>query len=144
MVKPKERRKNESPMGKKLNWGIIGTGNIAAKFAEGLSCLGEEACLYAVGSRELQKAEAFAAPRGIPHACGSYEELVEDPEIDVVYIGVPHTFHRACAELAIKAGKHVLCEKPMCVNRKEAENCRKLPEKKAYFSWRPCGRSFFQ
>lgn len=133
MVKPKERRKNESSMGKKLNWGIIGTGNIAAKFAEGLSCLGEEACLYAVGSRELQKAEAFAAPRGIPHACGSYEELVKDPEIDVVYIGVPHTFHRACAELAIKAGKHVLCEKPMCVNRKEAEKLQEAARKEGVF-----------
>ena len=70
----------------------------------------------AVGSRTLARAEEFASRHGIPRAYGRYEELVADPEVDVVYIGTPHPGHLAAAELALNAGKHVLVEKPFTLN----------------------------
>jgi predicted dehydrogenase len=102
-----------------LRWGIIATGHIARQFAGDLAAFGLEA--GAVGSSSLEKAQAFAAELGIPRAYGSYEELVADPDIEVVYIGTPHPFHAPNALLALRAGKHVLIEKPMAMSRAEAE-----------------------
>lgn len=98
-----------------IRWGILGTGTIAGKFAVGLSAL-EDASLAAVGSRTAEKAQAFAAEYGAAKAYGSYAELVHDPDIDVVYVAVPHSAHRECAMLALDAGKAVLCEKPFTLN----------------------------
>ena len=102
-----------------IRWGILATGKIAHAFARDLlQTPGAE--LAAVGSRRLASAEAFAAEYGgRPH--GSYEELVADPDVDVVYIATPHTLHLDNARLAFEAGKHVLCEKPVTLSTADAE-----------------------
>ena len=107
-------------MADRIRWGILGTGNIANKFAIGLSEIPDDAELVAVGSRKLQTAEAFAAKHGGPRAYGSYEQLVGDPGVDAVYVSTPHPFHEANSLLALEAGKHVLCEKPFALNAAQA------------------------
>lgn len=96
-------------------WGIIGTGGIANTFATALreSVLGR---LVAVGSRDGERAAAFATSYGVERSYGSYEQLVADPEVQFVYIATPHTTHVELAVLAASAGKHILCEKPVAVN----------------------------
>jgi predicted dehydrogenase len=100
-------------------WGILATGRIAHDFARNLREVpGAE--IAAVGSRTPASAEAFAEQFGArPHP--SYESLVEDPDVDVVYVATPHALHLANARLAFDAGKHVLCEKPLALNLAEAE-----------------------
>lgn len=97
---------------KRWGWGLIGPGRFAREFAAELNQL-ERARPVAVASRDLKRAEAFANEFGFEKAHGSYEALVNDPEVDAVYIVLPHVFHREVAELALAAGKAVLCEKPM-------------------------------
>ncbi|MGO4612222.1 Gfo/Idh/MocA family protein, partial [Variovorax sp. 2RAF20] len=75
--------------------------------------------IAAVGSRSQTGADAFAAEFGIPTAHASYEALVADPNVDIVYISTPHPFHAANAALALNAGKHVLIEKPIALNAVE-------------------------
>ena len=103
----------------KLRWGIIGTGRIANLFAAGVhrSQTGE---LVAVASRFKSKARDFAKEYEIPHAHGSYEALVADPKVDIVYIATPHAQHREWALRAAEAKKHVLCEKPIGLHHDEA------------------------
>ncbi|MEX0426558.1 Gfo/Idh/MocA family protein [Nocardioides sp. DS6] len=106
-----------------IRWGILATGKIAHSFATDL-LLVPDARLTAVGSRRLPAAEEFAAAydaRGPVRAHGSYEDLVADPEVDVVYIASPHGLHLEHARLALEAGKHVLCEKALTLNVTEAE-----------------------
>ena len=106
-----------------LRWGIIGPGGIAQSFADSVhKHTGQR--IVAVASQTPGKAEAFAAPRQIQHALTSYQELVEHPDVDVVYVATTHEFHREHAELAIAAGKHVLIEKPMALNAEDAEAIR--------------------
>lgn len=100
-------------------WGILGTGGIAAAFAEALSGL-EHAELTAVGSRSAQKAETFARRFGAKRAHASYEALARDAEIDVVYVATPNSAHMANCVLLLEHGKHVLCEKPFTLNAGEA------------------------
>ncbi|MCK4819534.1 Gfo/Idh/MocA family oxidoreductase, partial [bacterium] len=88
---------------KKIKWGIISTGHISGKFAETLNIL-PEAELVAVGSRNTATAKEFAAKYKIPNAYGSYEELANDPQIDVVYIGTPHSFHLENSALCMQKG----------------------------------------
>jgi predicted dehydrogenase len=104
---------------KPARWGILGTGTIAGKFAEGLADV-PEARLAAVGSRSLEAATAFARAFHVPRAHASYEALVRDPEIDVVYIATPNTSHKEHCVLALENGKAVLCEKPFTVDAAEA------------------------
>ena len=102
-----------------LRWGILATGKIAHTFASDLALV-PDAELVAVGSRSLARAEEFAAAYGgRPH--GSYADLVADPDVDVVYVATPHALHLADARLALEAGKHVLCEKPLTLDVAEAE-----------------------
>ena len=102
-----------------LAWGVLAPGGIARDFVDGLlRHTGQR--VVAVGSRSRDRAEEFARPRGIARAYGSYEELVEDPEVEVVYVAAPHTEHARLAILAIAAGKHVLVEKPLAVTADEA------------------------
>ena len=103
-------------------WGILGPGGIARAFTSDLHTAGLD--VAAVGSRRRESAEAFAADFGIPRAHGSYEELVADPEVDIVYIATPHPMHAANALLALEAGKHVLVEKPFTLNAAEAAAVR--------------------
>jgi predicted dehydrogenase len=108
-----------------IRWGILATGKIAHAFASDLMLV-PDAELAAVGSRRLPAAQAFAeeyaADNGRPiRAHGSYEELVADPDVDVVYIATPHALHLANARLAFEAGKHVLCEKPLTLSVADSE-----------------------
>jgi predicted dehydrogenase len=100
-------------------WGIIGTGKIAASFAGDLALL-DDATVVAVGSRNASTAEEFADRFDIPHRHASYDALVADPDVDVVYVSTPHPGHHAAALLAIAAGKAVLVEKPFTLNVSEA------------------------
>lgn len=107
---------------KRLKWGILAPGIISHKFAKALRINGSE--LYAVGSRTLSRAQKFATEYDASHAYGSYEELLSDEKVDVVYIANPHSHHAKTIIQSLRAGKHVLCEKPLCVNEEEAEECR--------------------
>ena len=103
-----------------LRFGIIGTGGIADKFAR--ACLmAEGVTAAAVSSRDRKKGEAFAAEHDIPLVFEGADSLVSSDEIDAVYVAVPHTAHFENTMLALKAGKPVLCEKPMCITAAEAE-----------------------
>ncbi len=115
-----------------IKWGIIGTGGISATFAKTLKQM-EYTELTAAASRNENKAREFADKFGIKKAYGSYEELVKDPEIDVIYIGTPHTEHRPNAELCIINGKSVLCEKPFTLNSKEAKYLMELAKEHNVF-----------
>jgi len=101
-----------------LGWGILATGWIAELFTRDLLLCGYP--VVAVGSRSEEKAREFAGRLGISKAHGSYQELVSNPDVDIVYVATPHPFHAECAMLALKAGKHVLIEKPFTLNAKEA------------------------
>jgi predicted dehydrogenase len=103
-----------------IGWGILSTGWIAHTFAADLVLDGHR--VAAVGSRSLESAQAFAGEYGIPGAYGSYEELVADPAVDIVYVATPHSFHAQNAILALNAGKHVLVEKPFTLNAREAQS----------------------
>jgi predicted dehydrogenase len=100
-------------------WGIIGTGKIAKEFAAALHDT-PGAVLAGVASRSSASAEAFAQEHGVAQAYGSYQALVDSPDIDLVYIATPHTEHAANALMALDAGKGVLCEKPFTMNHAEA------------------------
>ena len=103
-----------------IRWGIIGTGGIASTFAADLAHTGSGSAV-AVGSRRAESAEAFGERFGIPNRHDTYEALVADPEVDAVYVGTPHPMHHEDALLALRAGKHVLVEKPFTMNAAEAE-----------------------
>lgn len=104
---------------KKIGWGILGAGNIARSFAQDLRLL-PDAELLAVGSRSLDKAQQFADGLRIPRAYGSYDDLVADPDVDVVYIATPHVFHKEQSLLCLNAGKGILVEKPFTMSAAEA------------------------
>ena len=97
---------------KPLRWGLLAAGNIAKAFAHGLAQT-ESGVAAAVASRSLEKAKGFAGEFDIPVAYGGYEEMLDDSEIDAVYIATPHPMHTEWAIKAADAGKHILCEKPM-------------------------------
>ncbi|TFD52939.1 Gfo/Idh/MocA family oxidoreductase [Cryobacterium frigoriphilum] len=101
-----------------IRWGILATGGIAHAFTGDLVKNGHS--VQAVGSRSAGAADAFAAEFGIPTAHGSYEALVADPQVDVVYVATPHPFHEGNARLALEAGKHVVIEKAFALNAREA------------------------
>jgi len=107
-------------MSDKIRWGLIGLGLISRKFAKGLA-FAPDAEVYAVASRSQEKADAFGAEFGAANCYGSYEDLANDPNVDVAYIGTPNNYHLEHTLLCLKASKHVLCEKPFAVNEKEAQ-----------------------
>jgi predicted dehydrogenase len=124
-----------------VRWGILATGNIARQFARDL-LLTPGAELAAVGSRRIEAAQAFAADFGGAAAHGSYEELVADPDVDVVYVATPHSMHLDNVRIAIEAGKHVLCEKPVTVTVAQAEEMMALARQHGRFlmeaMWTAC------
>ncbi|WP_375418079.1 Gfo/Idh/MocA family protein [uncultured Hymenobacter sp.] len=103
-----------------FNWAILGLGHIAHKFAESLALL-PDARLHAVASRDLTKAQTFAAEFGVPHALGRYEGLLTVPDLDAVYIATPHSEHHAHTLLCLRGGLPVLCEKAFARNAREAQ-----------------------
>lgn len=106
-------------MADKFRWGILATGTIAHKFATGISAL-EDAEIVAVGSRSQAGADRFGDEFNIPNRHAGYAALAADPQVDAVYIGTPHSFHKENALLCLEAGKAVLCEKPFTINAAEA------------------------
>ena len=114
-------------MEKVIKWGIVGAGNIANKFARAVKNV-EGAELTAVASQSEGKGKAFADKYDVKNVFASYEEMARSKFVNAVYIATPHPFHKPCAEIFLNAKKHVLCEKPVCVNAKQAvklENCAK-------------------
>lgn len=107
-------------MKKEYNWAILGCGKIARKFVADLSLL-PNAKLYAAASRSLDKANKFAEDFGFEKAYGSYQEMVEDKNVDVVYIATPHAKHLEHSLLCLSHKKAVLCEKAFAMNTKEVD-----------------------
>lgn len=103
---------------KKYNWAILGCGKIAKKFAADLQLL-PKANLYAAASRSLDKAENFAEEFGFTKSYDSYEKMVADKNVDIVYIATPHSFHLKHTTLCLNNKKAVLCEKAFAINKKE-------------------------
>ena len=98
----------------KVRWGVLGTANFCRTILPAMqSCQFAE--VSAVASRSLGSAKAYAKELAIPKAYGSYEEILRDPEVDAIYIPLPNHMHIGPAKLALEAGKHVLCEKPISV-----------------------------
>ncbi len=116
----------------KVKVAIMGAGGIAATMAKTVK-KAKGVTLYAVGSRSLEKAEQFAKDHNIKKFYGSYEELVMDPKVDLVYIATPNSEHFGNAKLCIEHGKAVLCEKPFMLNEKEAKKIFKLADEKKVF-----------
>ncbi len=112
--------KSDLTMQEKYRWGILGPGKIAHQFAKGLSVT-DKGTLYAVGSRDLARAEDFARQYGAPLSYGSYEELIHDNDVDVIYIATPHHRHYELSKKCLEAGKAVLCEKPITINTRQLE-----------------------
>src|SRR5690349_1266109 len=121
-----------STMSEPLRWGLIGTGGIAATFAEDLT-LTDSGRVAAVGSRRMDTADRFADRFDIPNRHASYEALVADPDVDVVYVATPHPMHHGNALLALDAGKPVLVEKPFTMNAREARELVALAKDRNLF-----------
>lgn len=115
-----------------MNVGIIGAGHIAEKAATTLAAMEDMQCL-AIGSRSLEKAQAFAGRFGVTRAYGSYAELLADPDVQLVYIAVPHSHHFAVAKDAVLAGKPCLIEKSFMLNAVEAATLLALSREKGVF-----------
>ncbi len=125
-----------------IRWGIIGPGNITRNFIDGVRAT-SDAEVLAVGSRDPERARAFAEKWHIPRAYGSYEDLVADPDVDLVYVATPHPMHAPCALLAIEAGKGVMCEKPFTVNAREAQTVVDAAKRKGVFLMEAMWTRFF-
>lgn len=116
----------------KIRWGFLGAGSIATRFGTG--CQEVEDCeVLAVGSLTDSKREEVAARFGIPRQYRSYEDLVSDPDLDVIYIATPHSHHHAHTMLALEAGKAVLCEKPFTINVREAADLVNVARQRRLF-----------
>jgi predicted dehydrogenase len=102
-----------------IRWGVIGPGAIATGFAEAMQ-LAEGGTITAVASRSAERADAFGDRFAIPTRYGDYDSLAADPDVDVVYVATPHSRHEADTIAFLQAGKHVLCEKPLALNARQA------------------------
>ena len=105
----------------RVNWGIVATGNISTSFTEDLALLGD-AVVTAVASRSIDKANRFGEQFGIEHRYDDYRRLIDDGQVDVLYIGTPHPQHYAIARAALQAGIAVLCEKPVTLTARQARD----------------------
>jgi len=105
---------------KTLRWGILGLGKIAHKFVIDLKLI-EDVEIVSCASRSISNAINFAGIHEIGRSYGSYQELFEDKEVDIIYIGTTHDSHAELSIEAMKNGKHVLCEKPLAINQKDVQ-----------------------
>lgn len=112
-----------------MKMAILGAGSIARTMAATIREM-DEVTSYAVASRDYKKAEAFAKEFGFTKAYGSYEEMLSDPEVELVYIATPHSHHYEHTKLCLNHGKHVLCEKAFSVNTRQAEEMFALAAEK--------------
>ena len=117
---------------KKYHWGIVGLGNIANKFAIALAST-DQGKLYAVGSRSGDKAKTFAERYNAEIYYSSYEGVIEDERVEIVYIATPHHLHYELSKKCLEAGKNVLCEKPITINSLQFEEIRELAIKRSLF-----------
>lgn len=117
-----------------INIAILGLGGIAVKMATTLGLMVDKGhqglCPYAVAARDGARAEKFAKDYGFQKAYGSYEAMLSDPEVDLVYIATPHSHHHEHITLCLEHGKHVLCEKAFTVNAKQAQDVTALAQAK--------------
>lgn len=126
------------PTGRTLNWGIVSTGNIAHSVTADLALL-PDAKLQAVSSRDANKASEFAKKFGFQKSYGDqgdqtgYQRMCQDPDVEVIYIATPHGQHFEVAQAALAAGKHVLCEKALTVNAREAAELIRLAQAQGVF-----------
>src|ERR1700675_1888512 len=120
---------NEAPT---LRWGILGSGWIAERFIESVRAHTKQD-IVAVGSRSKKRAEEFASRMGLRQAYGDYKEFVDADDLDVIYVATPHSLHHEGVTLALNAGKHVLVEKPMALNRSQALEMVELARRKKFF-----------
>ena len=119
-----------------MNVAILGAGSIArsmCKTLRGMMAAGRPVALYAVASRSLEKARTFAREQGVGKAYGSYEEILADPAVDLVYIATPHSHHAEQMKLCIRHGKAVLCEKAFTANLSQAEEVLALARKEGVY-----------
>ncbi|KAF7653286.1 hypothetical protein LDENG_00085200 [Lucifuga dentata] len=127
-----------------IRWGICSAGKISHDFTVALRTLPpEDHQVVAVAARKLEDAQAFAKPHSIPQAYGSYEELSRDPNVDVVYIGVIHPYHLSTCLLFMNAKKNVLCEKPLAMNSREAQQIVASAKKNDVFFMEAVWTRFF-
>ena len=112
-----------------MNIGILGAGRIAITMANTVNKM-DDVNLYAVASRELARAQAFAKEYGVEKAYGNYEEMLNDEQVDLVYIATPHSHHLEHIKLAADHGKAILCEKAFTVNADEAQEAYDYAEEK--------------
>jgi len=115
-----------------LRWGIIGPGRIAGEFARALQVV-EDSCLHAVVGRNKPKAEKFARDQGAALSYDSHNALLDNPDIDAIYIATPHRYHYELARDCLLAGKPVLCEKPLTVNARESQSLIELSQEHGVF-----------
>lgn len=113
---------------KEYNWGILGTGWIAHEMGEALNAVNGE--IYAVCDTTLEGAEKYAKEFGVKKAYGSADEMIADENVDIVYIATPHSLHYRFLLQAVKAGKHVFCEKSITVNSRQLEECVAIAQEK--------------
>ncbi len=125
-----------------IRWGIISTGNIANRFAHDLLEV-DSAEIVAVGSRTQTAAEKFGDIYNIPKRYDNYEDVANDPEVDIVYVATPHSMHHANTIMCLNAGKHVLCEKPLCLNAEQAEDVINLARTKNLYLMEAVWMRFF-
>ncbi len=114
-------------MSRKLKWAVLGTGIIANEMAQALKNMGRK--LYAVGNRTYSKAVKFSEKYGVEKVYNNYDEAFEDETVDIVYLTTPHNTHIEFMKKALKAGKHVLCEKSITLNSEELMECVEIARK---------------
>lgn len=119
-------------MSRIYNWGIIGPGRIARKFAQDLALL-SNAKLYAVASNSMERANDFGREFGAAKTYDSYDAIAADPDVDIIYIATLHTGHYQNSLLCLNHGKHVLCEKPVAMNRAQFEQMAGVAKKEGLF-----------
>ncbi|NLG03044.1 MAG: Gfo/Idh/MocA family oxidoreductase [Clostridia bacterium] len=112
----------------KYNWGIVGTGWIAHEMGDALRNVNGE--IYAVCDANLAGAQKYAAEYDVKHAYGSFDELLADSSVDIVYIATPHNFHYEMMKKALEKNKHVFCEKAITVNDRQLEECVAIAKEK--------------
>ena len=122
-----------------LKWGIAGAGKVAHDFCVALKTLPpEEHSVNAIGARSLERAKEFASVHKIKRWYGSYTEMFNDSEVNIVYIATVNSTHVTIALQALKHGKHVLCEKPMGVNKEEVEEIVRYARQQQLFVMEVC------
>jgi len=115
-------------MAERLRWGILATGNIARQFAESIPT-SQRTALQAVGSRSPEAARSFATQHGIATAHGSYDALIADASVDAIYLSLPNSMHHEWTLKSLRAGKHVLCEKPFATNLAQSQEMFDVADK---------------